>query len=283
MSGNEKSALLVAALLPLAFFSKSCAASAETLASEISPPRGYRRVPALPKSFGAYLRSLPLYPAGRRVHLFNGRLKDRQDAHHRVVRLDVGRRDLQQCADAVMRLRAEYLFGIAKHSAISFRFTSGDAFPYAKWAAGWRPQVRGNHVRFLRQGRAEPMTRRSSLRRYLDVVFTYAGSASLERELVPSRSCRDVRAGDVFIQGGFPGHAVLVVDVAQGPTEAGGLADRVFLLAQSYMPAQEIHVLVNPNDKDLSPWYRVEKSGTLATPEWDFRTDAAHCALRRWP
>lgn len=52
---------------------------------------------------------------------------------------------------------------------------------------------------------------------------------------------------------------------------------RVFLLLQSYMPAQEIHVLRNPADA-ASPWYRAASSGPLETPEWSFR----HENLRRF-
>jgi len=45
---------------------------------------------------------------------------------------------------------------------------------------------------------------------------------------------------------------------------------RVFLLAQSYMPAQEIHVLKNFGEPTLSPWYVFDKDGELDTPEWSF-------------
>jgi len=73
-----------------------------------------------------------------------------------------------------------------------------------------------------------------------------------------------VEPGDVFIEGGFPGHAVIAVDVAESP------AGRAVLLAQSYMPAQQVHVLVNPGDPALGPWYRYDPSAALATPEWRF-------------
>ena len=73
--------------------------------------------------------------------------------------------------------------------------------------------------------------------------------------------------GDVFIQGGSPGHAVLVVDVAEDPRTGRG----VFLLVQSYMPAQEIHILKNPTDLNLSPWHETGFGETLRTPEWLFR------------
>ena len=282
MRSSKSSRAGAALTLPLAFFCARFPASADTIADAIAPPPGYVRILEAPGSFGSYLRGLQLWPAGRRVHLFNGRLKERQDVHFRVLRLDVGPRDLQQCADAVMRLRAEFLYDRHRFAAISFAFTNGTKFPYEKWARGWRPLVHGNRVRFAQRSAPRSLQDRTSFRRYLDTIFTYAGSASLEKELTRSPSCRDVRAGDVFIQGGFPGHAVLVVDVA---ARRGGRAgqDRVFLLAQSYMPAQEIHVLSNPSDNSLNPWYRMGNTGKLMTPEWDFRTTSGRCDLRRWP
>ena len=102
----------------------------------------------------------------------------------------------------------------------------------------------------------------------------YAGSASLARQLRPVTDTRDVQPGDVFIKGGFPGHAVMVADVARG---AGGR--RAFLLVQSYMPAQEIHVLRNPAGGSLAPWYDVPSGVSLVTPEWTF-DPGAH---RRFP
>ncbi len=55
----------------------------------------------------------------------------------------------------------------------------------------------------------------------------------------------------MFIKGGFPGHAVLVADVAENATTG----EKRFLLVQSYMPAQQMHVLKNPAAADGSPWY----------------------------
>ena len=70
------------------------------------------------------------------------------------------------------------------------------------------------------------------------------------------------------------GHAVLVVDTAHGDD---GTA--VFLLAQSYMPAQQIHVLANPKDPELSPWYRYDPAKGVGTPELYF----TEWMLRRFP
>jgi hypothetical protein len=207
------------------------------------------------------------------VHLFDGRTKANQTAHFAVVDLTIGRRDLQQCADAVIRLRAEYLRDTGSHDEICFHFTSGDLACWARWRAGWRPCVSGNLVQWEQS--TAPDSSDACFWGYLESVFTYAGSYSLARELVPVPDWSDLTAGDVLVQGGFPGHAALVVDVAS--TEIG---DKVFLLAQSYMPAQEIHVLVNPRSP-TSPWYRLSdcREGQLVTPEWTFEQDE----LRRFP
>lgn len=49
------------------------------------------------------------------------------------------------------------------------------------WSAGLRPRVDGNRVRW--ESIAEPDRSYASFRSYLETVFTYAGSASLELEL----------------------------------------------------------------------------------------------------
>jgi hypothetical protein len=188
-----------------------------------------------------------------------------------VVRLDVGARDLQQCADAVMRLRAEFLRDRGCDEDIAFRFTSGHRAAWTDWRKGLRPRIAGSQVTW-RPGAAADSSY-ASFRRYLETVFTYAGSASLAKELERVGDPAHLAAGDVFIQGGFPGHAVLVADVAED-----GRGRRAFLLLQSYMPAQEVHVLRNPAAPG-SPWYLASSHGVLETPEWRFQFED----LRRFP
>ena len=243
----------------------------ETLGSRVTPPPGYTRISVKGGSFGVWLRGLPTKPGRPPVRLHDGRTKGNQAAHHLVFHVDVGEKDLQQCADAVIRLRAEYLYFRGCEEAIGFRFTSGDLAEWSKWSEGFRPRVRGNRVTWSRSADADGG--HDNFRRYLDTVFTYAGSASLEGEVAPVADPSQPEIGDLYIQGGFPGHAVLVVDVAKN--EKG---ERVTLLAQSYMPAQEIHLLRNPGS-GTSPWFKARKSGALVTPEWLFQYED----LRRFP
>ena len=100
--------------------------------------------------------------------------------------------------------------------------------------------------------------------KYMELIFNYSGTLSLDREL-NSKSVKDLKIGDVFILGGSPGHAIIVADVVVNPSTG----EKRFLLAQSYMPAQETQILKNPND-DNSPWYSDNFGEVLNTPEWSF-------------
>jgi len=235
----------------------------DALSARIAPPEGYERVAVEEGSFAAWLHGLPLLPGRPAVKLHDGRDKGRQDVHEAVVDIDVGTADLQQCADAVIRLRAEYLYASGRADEVTFDFTSGDEARWDRYRQGWRAVVSGNDVSWRQSAGADDS--HASFRRYLDLVFTYAGTYSLGRQLDTVPDSKDVRAGDVFVQGGFPGHAVIVLDVARDAASGA----EVFLLAQSYMPAQQIHVLRNPGAA-TGPWYPADFGSTLRTPEWTF-------------
>jgi Domain of unknown function (4846) len=232
-------------------YSWRSAPGADTLETRIAPPAGFKRVAVAADSWGAWLRGLPLKPAGAPVLLYTGAPKWRQDVHVAVIDIDVGSRDLQQCADAIMRLRAEWLFASDRKSEIGFTY-DGTRHAFSSSRSG-------DYAAF---------------RKYMNLVFAYAGTYSLEHELKPAPLAA-IAIGDVFIKGGFPGHAVLVADMVENPATG----EKRFLLIQSFMPAQEMHVLKNPASPDGSPWYPAAFSGPLVTPEWTFPEGALH----RWP
>jgi hypothetical protein len=80
-----------------------------TLQTRFKVPEGYKRLEVEQKSFARYLRNLPLKPVGSKVLYYNGDVKENY-AYEAVVDMDIGKKDLQQCADAVMRLRAEFFY-----------------------------------------------------------------------------------------------------------------------------------------------------------------------------
>ena len=234
-----------------------------TVVTRFAPPEGFTRLPVEAASFGAYLRSLPLKPVGTQVHLYDGSLKYRQDVQAAVVDLSVGKRDLQQCADAVMRLRAEHLFAQGRIDDIHFNFTNGFRTDFRRWTNGQRVQVEGPQgSRWVGGGKVSAT--HDDLLAYLQLVFTYAGTLSLSKELKDA-TLSPMAPGDVFIYGASPGHAMIAIDVAR---DAQGRT--AFLLAQSYMPAQDIHVVQNLRRPELGAWFIQDDGNDLSTPEWTF-------------
>lgn len=212
-------------------------------------PPGFTRRHADSTSFIEWLRNIPL-KKNKTVYLFNGLPKGNQTAQFATINMSVGDKDLQQCADAVMRLRAEYLYAQKRFSAIDF--TDNNLTHY----------------------RLPDDANRNVFNQYLEKIFSYCGTASLAKQLVPVNNFAEITAGDVLVKGGSPGHAMMVMDIAENVA-----GKKIYLLAQSYMPAQDIHVVVNPTNNKLSPWYEANTISLIETPEWDFTQKN----LKKWP
>lgn len=221
--------------------------SGNSIFNRFDPPPGFERTMIDTASFGFYLRHLKLKTFGTPVRYYNGQPKNAKDVYISVIDMDIGKRDLQQCADAIMRLRSEFLYAQQKYQDIHFNFLSDGQPRY------YKEYIEGDYSY-------------EKFRKYLDYVFSYANTRSLNQELIGLDSMEDMELGDVFIQTGTPyGHAVIVVDMAKNPDSG----KKVFMLAQSYMPAQDIQVLINRNDSMISPWYILDNT-IVVTPEWTF-------------
>ncbi len=236
----------------------------QSLVNRIKPPTGYQRTVEKAGSFPDWLRHLPLKPVGSKVNLYNGSQKPNQGVHAAVIDLDVGKRDLQQCADAVMRVKAEYHYSKKDYQHIHFNYTSGDRVAFDDWRRGKKPIVKGSNVSFSSINSSTDNSY-PNFKKYMNAIFNYAGTASLSKEMT-SIPTKNMQIGDVFIQGGFPGHAVLVVDMAVHPATS----KKIFMIAQSYMPAQDMHILKNLQNPSLSPWYDLDFGEVLHSPEWRF-------------
>jgi hypothetical protein len=223
---------------------------ARRLEDAFPAPKGFHRVALADDGFGAWLRGLPLRPPGTPVRSFRGDvLHEGTDPRvAAVVELDVGDRDLQQCADSIMRLDAEW-----------------------KWAAGHGDEIRYSIGRkqYLTWSRWKGSRNHASLRAFMDVVFAEAGTENLE-ESTPAPRRADLRPGDFFVLGGHPGHAVLILDVAED-----GAGHRRTLLGQGFMPAQDFHVLAHDGD----PWFSLD-GDRVETPFW---APFPWSSLRRMP
>ena len=235
-----------------------------TLESRISVPSGYQRTEVEEGSLGDFLHQYPMKAYGSKVHLFDGSEKYNQSAHISVFDLPIENYDLQQCADSVIRMYAEYFWNTKQYERIAFHYTSGFLAEYPKWREGNRIKVDGNTVTWVKS--AEYDDSYECFVEYLKNVFSYAGTLSMYCEEAVEIPLGEAKAGDVFLYGGSPGHVVMIVDVCEN--EDG---EKAFLLAQGYMPAQEFHLLVNENHLE-DPWYyESEISYPFSTPEYTFQ------------
>ena len=182
-----------------------------------------------------------------------------QEKNAGVIPFDVGKADLQQCADVLMRLRAEYLFKQERHNEIGFHFVSGHYYSWNDYCKGIRPVVSSKGIRFINTSASEK--NHQSLRKYLDVVYSYASTISLAKEL---KTTTQFETGTVVIYAGSPGHCFIIIDEA-----INSQGERVFKLAEGYTPAQSIYVLRNLNEEGKNPWHKLNK-GVIETASYRF-------------
>ncbi|HGG56419.1 MAG TPA: hypothetical protein ENK31_01345 [Nannocystis exedens] len=236
-------------------------AVADTLDQRFPSPAGFRRVDLPADSFGAFLRTLPLAPKHTPVSSFSGDTILGPDHPNlaAVAAIDIGSRDLQQCADSIVRLHAEWRFSTGKRDH-SYRSASGVTLPFARYLKGERIVLVGKQIQWQQKGRRR-QANHDALRAYLDSVFAWANTGSLARQAKSVRR-EQLRPGDFFVMPGGPGHAVLILDVARA--EDGRIA---LLLGQGFMPAQSFHVL-RPDPSN--PWFIIEADDNrgVTTPFW---------------
>lgn len=201
---------------------------------EIAAPAGFERVKVPQGSFSAFIREFPLQRRGSHMKCFNGKLAYGQYFGYAVLDLPMIS-DIEQCADAVMRVRGEYLWSKGLYDRIHFHSVAGKDMRYG--------------------GGAD----REAFEKYLCHVYDSANTASL-RKYMNKKDFMDIAPGDVLVyeapSAGMYGHAVLVADVAVDPITG----TRALMLAQSSTPALTMHVIRNILHPIKSPWVMIDDS-----------------------
>lgn len=221
---------------------------------QIALPEGYTRCSVQPEAFAQWLRSFKLR-SNNTVYLYSGQPADRQDMQYAVLDLSTGHKNLQQCADAIMRLRAEYYFARKEYSKIEF-IDGKQKYNFGDYIA----RIDAAHITS------------ETLMGFLENVFMNCGTYTVNAMSNPI-PLTSMQPGDMFVKAGSPGHAMIVMDVAQNTA-----GQKIYLLAQSYMPAQDMHIVVNPGNSALSPWYQANDGGVIVTPGFVFLSSQ----LKRW-
>jgi Domain of unknown function (4846) len=218
-----------------------------TIAERFETPIGFIRKKVSENTISNYTRNLPLKKWGSPVLYFNGTEKTKQNVYCSVIDMPIGNKDLHQCADAVMNIWANYLYSQKRYNDIQFHFLGDYVWHnFAAWSGGNYSQ--------------------KNFTKYMEQVWSAANTRSLFGQLHAIQKS-EVCIGDVLIVTGKPyGHAMMIVD--ECVHEKTG--KKMYMLAQSYMPAQEMQILINPNSDTKSVWYSFDESNDIITPEWDF-------------
>ncbi len=235
-----------------------------TIKERIRVPDGFKRLEYSEDSFQYYIQNYILKPFGAKVINYDGKPYVYQNGHVGVMDIPVPSNGLQQCADALIRIRAEFLWDIDQKDKIGFNFTSGHYCSWKKYAKGYRPIINGTNVSFYKT--APENATKDNFYKYLNLIYTYSGTQTLYNELNKIESMENVEVGDLLINPGSPGHVVLVVDVA-----ANSQGKKMVIFAQGNTPAQSVHIIKNNKDSEMNPWFEVEIGQYLDFPIYNFR------------
>ncbi len=212
----------------------------ESLATRVHPPPpGFVRQTVKRGTWPWWLRHLPVLVSAEPLRYFDGTIASKDLSRiAAIVDLDTGTRDLQQCMDVLVRLRAEYMMAAGRGNSISFRYVGGRYYSLRAWRNGFRPN------RSTREYKLEKTAGsgygRANFMRYLRVLFHDTGTIHFQNE--PRVKPEDLRSGDFFV---YPppapdmnGHAVMVLDIAENAK-----GERAVLIGQGDTPAMDFHVL----------------------------------------
>ena len=231
--------------------------------ARVKVPDGYKRVIYPKGSFQDYLRNYKLKPFGTKIINYDDSEYYWQQGHIGILDIPVPKNGLQQCADALIRVRSEYLWDNNRKDGIGFNFTSGHYCSWKKYAEGYRPKINGNKVTFHKT--ASVNHSKENFYKYLNLIYMYSGTLSLYSELPKVNLANDLKIGDMLIKGGSPGHIVMICDEV---TNSKG--EKLFLLFQGNTPAQSVHLVKNLEDSDISPWYQLKKNAVIPVSNYTF-------------
>ena len=233
-----------------------------TIKSRVNVPEGYKRINYPKGSFQECLRNYKLKAYGSKIINYDDTEYFWQRGHIGILEVPVPKNGLQQCADALIRIRSEYLWDNNRKDEIGFNFTSGHYCSWKKYAEGYRPKINGNKVTFHKTAAAN--NSKDNFYKYLNLIYMYSGTLSLYNEL-KSINSKDLQIGDMLIKGGSPGHIVMICDEVEN--ESG---EKLFLLFQGNTPAQSVHLVKNLTDTTISPWYELEDDAITPVSNYTF-------------
>lgn len=268
--------------------------TALTIGERFNAPEGYKKVDVEKGSYAEFIRNYTLKPYGAVAYYYDDKtgsyLENKEASTKGVFSMPNALNRWMQCADSVIMLYAEYLYSQQKHSDISFTFANGFVCDWISYMQGYRFNSSGKGSWELK---AEPSDSYETFQKYLDLVYQYANTDSLARDMSSTPAMDDISIGDAFVVGVAQlqsvaatvnpdanvryGHAIFVVDVAVNP-ETG---KKMFMLAEGNTPATEISIIENP-DSEHGVWFEFNEVGAFIKSN-ESRIPWSAAWLKRFP
>jgi hypothetical protein len=209
----------------------------ESLSQRIDTPKGFKRI-EIHTQFENWLRNLPLKPSHAEIKTFN---KKNPLIHQRYFMLNGGIVDMpilgkyQQCADAILRLRAEFLWSQGNFDLISFP-VGNKKISYSHFSKKY------GHSR-------------KTFKKFLKKIYVNLGTASIKRDL-KKVSINDIKIGDMNVQNktGGVGHIFFILDIAKNENNK-----KKYLLGQGSTPAMDFHIIQPPFNLLSGPWLDMQE------------------------
>lgn len=218
---------------------------------DIRPPLDFDRI-ALKDDWSAWLRDMPLFTQGTPVRDYEGRAFVPPAAAAAVTAVEVLGAACQ-CADMAILLRSYFKYFKEDHAAIKYKSVSGQSMSWPSWLKGYRYKLSsdGRKLIIYQSGNKTEKTLVAFMK-YLRFVFTYAGSASLARELPKTESLK-LKPGDMYIQAspsGGIGHVSIVFDVCDNQK-----GKRLYLIGYGYIPAMSLFIVKPGTGEGQGDWF----------------------------
>ena len=242
--------------------------SGTSISSMIQVPQDFIRPPFPATSLQSYLQTLPVKSYNSKVIKYDGYEKH-FNCYAAVLQTDLEiTEDLIHGEHIIQYLRAQFLYKSEKYDMINYSYDDNRSLSFDQWGAGAR-FVWQDTIYVLDTIAAENYSY-ESFQKYMNTIFQNSSTNSIAMD-TRNIDYSELSIGDVLVQ---PkdfrnrGHAVFVVDMAVHPSTG----EKLVLLAQGYMPSQDLHILKNTLEPEISPWYRVnDESPYFATAQWTFR------------
>lgn len=193
-------------------------------------PPGYTRLSFQEGSYSRWLQNLPL-KKDKTIKLYNK--KNVTPGYYNVFAvIDLPMlfdRDLEQCADYIMRLWAEYHIKTKQEASLYLFNYSGEKQFFSKSGKNYR--------------------------QFLLWAMAYSNSYSLKTGCAPVPGEKNLIPGDMFTQNrdGGIGHVSVILDICENTK-----GRRLYLVGYSFMPAQELHIEKATRRYGTGGWFTYE-------------------------